>query len=352
MVTRIGGAGNDSLVGTDGNDMLIGNQGDDTLVGLGGNDSLSGGSGNDRISAGTGFDNADGGAGNDTISGGGDNDNLRGGSGDDFLIVDTLSPTGNDNTSVYGDGGSDTLNYGALLDQGYRVANLVNNSGTGQIQLVNDTTGRFANINFFNIEKLDATPPCFTPGTLIVTPNGSVPVEDLRVGDRVITRDDGLQKIRWIGRATLSRADLAARPELRPVLVRRGALLDTLPDRDLFVSPNHRLLVTNDRTALYFEEREVFVAAKHLCIHAGIAQVDVCEVTYIHLLFDRHQVVLSNGAWTESFQPGDQTLPGLGEAQRSELLSLFPKLKTVSGQKAFPAARRSLKRHEAEVIRG
>ena len=94
-------------------------------------------------------------------------------------------------------------------------------------------------------------------------------------------------------------------PHLKPILIRQGSLGNGLPERDMMVSPNHRMLVANDRTALYFDEHEVLVAAKHLVNHKGVAQVDSLGTTYIHFLCDRHEVVLSNGAWTESFQPGD-----------------------------------------------
>jgi hypothetical protein len=72
--------------------------------------------------------------------------------------------------------------------------------------------------------------------------------------------------------------------------------------------------------------------------------------TYIHFMFDRHEVVLSNGAWTESFQPGDYSLKGLGNAQRNEILELFPELKTTEGLEGFQAARKSLKKHEARLL--
>ena len=116
------------------------------------------------------------------------------------------------------------------------------------------------------------------------------------------------------------------------------------------VSPNHRLLVANDRTALYFDEHEVLVAAKHLVAAKGVSAIDSVGTTYIHFMFDRHEVVLSNGAWTESFQPGDYTLKGMGNAQRSEIFDLFPELKTEEGLEGYQAARRTLKRHEALLL--
>jgi hypothetical protein len=78
--------------------------------------------------------------------------------------------------------------------------------------------------------------------------------------------------------------------------------------------------------------------------------VEVSSVTYIHFMFDQHEVVLSDGAWTESFQPGDQTLDGLGEEQRAEIFELFPELKSRQGLETYAAARRSLKKHEAHLL--
>jgi hypothetical protein len=192
--------------------------------------------------------------------------------------------------------------------------------------------------------------PCFTPGTLIATPQGERLVEDLVVGDRVITRDNGMQEIRWIGRRELTGHELARKPHLRPVLIQQGSLGKNLPEHDLLVSPNHRVLVANDKTALYFEEREVLAAAKHLTGLDGVNEVDTLGVTYIHMMFDNHEVVLSNGAWTESFQPGDLSLRGIGEEQRQEIFELFPELEHAEGLRAYGAARRSLRKHEAALL--
>lgn len=111
----------------------------------------------------------------------------------------------------------------------------------------------------------------------------------------------------------------------------------------MMVSPNHRILVSNDKTALLFEESEVHVAAKHLTELECIDVVEVSWTTYIQLLFDQHEVILSDGAWTESFQSGDHSLAGVGNAQRTEILELFPELGTRAGMDGYTAARRSLK---------
>ena len=199
-------------------------------------------------------------------------------------------------------------------------------------------------------EEVDRIVPCFTPETLIATPRGERRVDMLRAGDRVVTRDNGLQEIQWIGKRRLTPVELARDPHLCPVLIRRGALGGGLPERDLLVSPNHRVLVTSDKTALYFEDREVLVAAKHLTGMDGVTLADRLEVTYIHFMFERHEVVLSDGAWTESFQPGDRSMDGMGNAQKNELLELFPELATRAGRDAYGTARRSLRRHEARML--
>ena len=134
-------------------------------------------------------------------------------------------------------------------------------------------------------------------------------------------------------------------------MVSQGSLGQGLPERDMLVSPNHRLLVANERTMLYFEEHEVLVAAKHLSNSRTIRPVDALGVTYVHFMFDRHEVVLANGCWTESFQPGDYSLNGLGNAQRNEIFEIFPELAGVEGRKSYTSARRTLKRYEASLLR-
>ncbi len=196
----------------------------------------------------------------------------------------------------------------------------------------------------------DHSVPCFTPGTLIATPRGEIAVEDLRVGDRVITRDNGIQEIRWVGRNALGWKMLGANPHLKPILIQKGALGHGLPERDMLVSPNHRILIANERTALYFDEHEVLVSAKHLVNHRGVHDLSPISTTYVHFMFDQHEVVLSNGSWTESFQPGDYTLRGMGNAQRAEIYDLFPELRSTVGLEAYTAARRTLKRHEATLL--
>jgi Ca2+-binding RTX toxin-like protein len=330
------------LVRNNGADLIRGGMGQDTIYGLDDDDTIDGGQGDDFIDAGVDDDVVTGGSGNDTIIGGQGDDTLSGGNDRDVFIG------GNAGDVVDGNEGGDDFDTLDLTGAGpLRVIYDPTNAENGTVNFLNSGGDVTGTMSFVNIENVI---PCFTPGTLIATPRGEVQVEQLRVGDRVITRDNGLQEIRWIGTRALSRADLNAAPHLKPVLVRQGSLGNGLPERDMLVSPNHRLLVANDRTALYFDEHEVLVAAKHLIAGQGVHTIESMGTTYVHFMCDRHEVVLSNGAWTESFQPGDLTLKGMGNAQRCEIFDLFPELKTDAGLSDYAAARRTLKRHEAMLL--
>lgn len=179
---------------------------------------------------------------------------------------------------------------------------------------------------------------CFTRGTMIRTDKGQVPIEALRTGDLVLTKDHGLQPIRWIGERRLSGLQLASRPNLRPIRIRAGALGGNLPTHDLFVSPQHRILVKSRIAQRMFSTNEVLIAAKKLTDIEGIDVVSDCgQVNYIHILFDRHEVVFSNGAGTESMYTGPQALKSVSTEGLAELLELFPELASPDNQ--MPAAR-------------
>ena len=186
---------------------------------------------------------------------------------------------------------------------------------------------------------------------MILTDRGEVAVECLQPGDLVMTRDNGLQPLRWTGQRKLSRLNLLADPDLQPVRIARNALSGQGPDRTMLVSPQHRIMVEGARAELLFGEAEVLVPARHL---VGLAEVTRAlpedGVTYIHLLFDRHEVVQSDGIWTESFQPAGRVLNAMDAAVRAEVLGLFPALGAAGA--AYPAARLSLKAHEARVLLG
>lgn len=192
---------------------------------------------------------------------------------------------------------------------------------------------------------------CFTPGTRIATPEGPKPVESLREGDRVQTRDNGAQVVQWIGARRMSGARLFVMPALRPVRIRAGALGIDRPERELLVSPEHRMLVRGAAARALFNESEVLVAARDL-INGHTIDVDttVREVTYVHLLLEQHQVIWANGVETESFHPAHAALSALDDMDRKRLLRRLPSIEhDPASYGAF--ARRNLSASEAAILR-
>lgn len=190
----------------------------------------------------------------------------------------------------------------------------------------------------FAVDNISLTATfCFARDTLIDTPEGEVPVQDLAVGSAVRTLDNGVSTLRWVGRRRLSAADLMLAPHLRPVRIPAGALGNDLPRTALTVSPQHRILLRSPIIRRMFNSSEVLLAAKHLVGFAGIDHVLPAEgVEYYHLLFDAHQIVFSNGAPSESLFTGPEAMRALSRDQRSEVLELFPEL---AGAEKRPSAR-------------
>lgn len=179
----------------------------------------------------------------------------------------------------------------------------------------------------FNPSIFDIEVPCFTAGTLIRTPGGLRAVEDLKAGDLVTTADRGAQPIRWIKARHIPPWALNALPRLRPIRIAAGALGNGSPRNDLLISPQHRILVRSKITKRMFDAAEVLVAAKHLLGLPGISLAnDVDEVTYLHFLCDRHEVVFANGAPTETLLAGQIAMRSLDRDSLAEIQSLFPDL--------------------------
>ncbi|MCX8510002.1 MAG: Hint domain-containing protein [Rhodobacteraceae bacterium] len=161
--------------------------------------------------------------------------------------------------------------------------------------------------------------PFFASGTMITTLAGEKPVESLSEGDRVITRDNGLQTVRAAARRDFDYGQLALVPHLAPLIVTIGAIDRHLPERDLLVSPNMRLLVSDRQFVLTKGQREALIPVKNLSDGRMVRPCSVLGVSYVQILFDRHQVVLANGIWAEAFCPQDKSLGAVGNAQRIEI---------------------------------
>lgn len=168
---------------------------------------------------------------------------------------------------------------------------------------------------------------CFCRGTRILTDRGEVLIEDLRIGDMVMTRDNGPQPLRWSGAKKVEAPLLALFTKMRPVRIAVGALGKNVPRDDLYISQQHRILVSSKIAERMFGESEVLIAAKHLTEIDGIDIVaDGAPVEYFHLLFDRHEIICSQGAQTESLFTGQEALKSVDPAAKAEILALFPEL--------------------------
>jgi len=382
-----GGDGNDSISGHDGDDTIYGGAGDDWLRGSVGNDEMWGGTGDDYIWSGYNDDTIriENDFGNDTIEAEGIGETT----GDvldlslvtDGLTIDltdsnpengsfsdgTSTATFNEIENIILGGGNDTVMLGPLSGddfvQGFDLADddgdgftndqldvsqLTSDWGTTPVTAwdvtVTDTNGDGtgdAILSFPGTESItlvgitpdqvDSIPelfsigiPCFTPGARILTMDGDKPVEEIRPGDMVLTADNGFQPVRWAGSRSLGAAELAERPELTPYVIRKHAFGNA---RKMRVSPQHGFVMQTDAG-------ERLIRAKHAAELFGgeIARRDkACEaVTYIHILFDRHEIIFAEGARTEAFYPGPQALRSIDRAAAAELLALFPELARVA----------------------
>jgi hypothetical protein len=224
-----------------------------------------------------------------------------------------------------------------LADNGVLVVQTIDQFGETELTYeVTDEKGN-TDVAFVKLSMI----ACFTEGTEIEVPGGRMPVEWLRPGDEVVTLDHGPQVLRWVGRVTRD----AVGPDA-PVEIAAGTLG---AHETLRLSGNHRVLVTGARAELLFGEAEVLVKAKHLVDGRAVRVVEGGEVTYLHLLFDRHEVVMANGLPCESYYPGDQTMAGFDPEVQEEMLRLFPALRDDAG--AFgPLVRAEVKGHEARLL--
>ena len=184
--------------------------------------------------------------------------------------------------------------------------------------------------------------PCFTRGTRIATVSGDRCIEDLVAGDLVLTMDRGYQPIRWIGSSKRP-----ATGDVAPILIRKGALGN---DRDLRVSPQHRMLLQGWQAEMLFGEEEVLATAKSLVNDHSILRDEGGEVEYFHMLFDTHEIIYAEGAPSESFHPGEQGWKALDQATRDEILTLFPELADGRFEDYGASARTSLKHNEGQLL--
>ncbi|MGB5868620.1 MAG: Hint domain-containing protein, partial [Albidovulum sp.] len=357
--TLIGGSGADDLRAGDGDDYIDGGDGGGNLEGGDGNDTIIGGAGDEDISGNTGDDSLVGGGGSDWITDGTGQDTIEGGAGDDFI---ELNSDGTRDTVVFGDGdGADEIYYfdmsdigdGTTIDQ-FDVTGLTDANGNAVNAwdvVVSDTIGDgtgHAILTFPNGESVTlygVTPdqvdsasalnsigiPCFTTGTMIATPNGETPVEELALGDMVTTLEHGPMPIRWAARSDISNQDAPLPEQYVPVRIKPGNLGN---QRALVVSPQHCILMANHDTSGTY-----YVRARHLAEETSLASYARRRntVSYVHVLLDQHATLISNNIPSESFYPGPYAVENLSVLNRMRLFALIPDLASQPVAKAYGA---------------
>ncbi len=278
-----GGSGNDTLLAGGGNDLLLGGVGDDSLIGGGyGNATMDGGDGNDYLVAGA--------SGNQVMIGGAGNDTFSGFTNNSVKIIE-------------GDGGIDRV----IIPDAYNPADLSMVPGTEPESRRAPTTPATSPVagyklyftNFTGtLQFTDTDVPlsvvCFLEGTAIMTDKGERPIESLRSGDMVVTvsgQGAHLKPVLWVGRREV---DLETHPraeDVAPILVMPGALGENMPLRPLRVSPDHALLVDG-----------ALVPAKLLVDGEMIRHLPARgRVTYFHVELEVHDILLAEGAPSESY---------------------------------------------------
>jgi hypothetical protein len=162
------------------------------------------------------------------------------------------------------------------------------------------------------LETMNDVIRCFAEGTGVLTNLGERPVEALREGTRILTRDNGFQPLLWSGIRALSAQDAASGSDLRPIRLRKDAFGSGVPVRDLVVSAQHKLLISGNEVHAEYGEREALISAADL-VERGQEVLPRPPVRrYVHLLFEQHEIIWANGAWTESFQPDQRAIGLLG----------------------------------------
>jgi Ca2+-binding RTX toxin-like protein len=366
-----GGAGNDTMTGNAGADTLYGGADNDSLDGGAGADLLDGGAGTDRVDytqsdaavqvdlstgqgagghaqgdtlasieevVGSGFDDSlTGSGGADNLSGGAGGDTLRGGLGDDTLI----GGAGDDRYILQDGGGADRITDFDLTRQGRFANDRLDVSGMTDAQggpvywsdvVVTDTVGdgsgdavlTFPNGQTVILQGVSPAQvtgranmqaigiPCFASGTPIRVPGGWKNVEDLVPGDRVVTRGGAVEPVIWSGSRLLRAGEIEARPSLRPVKIRPGALGNR---GEVRLSPQHAVLMLLDG-------EEVLVRAVHLAKH-GYRGCRIAEGTrrigYHHILLPDHAVLDADGLAAESLYPGRNAMTPLDRKAQTEV---------------------------------
>ena len=198
----------------------------------------------------------------------------------------------------------------------------------------------------------------FAPSSVVETARGPILARDLRLGDKLVTRDKGLQPLRWIGESTVLYGDATgedlSEDEARrgPVRIRAGSQGSNPDAGNLVVAPGQRLLARNSLNELLFATDEVMVAAGDMTHLDGIDTVPRDVGRWMHLLLDSHELLRVNGIWMESFAPDMWSVRVAYPEQWHDITEAMPRLKYENTAANYVEARLSLDAREARLIDG
>lgn len=291
----------------------------------------------------------------DVTSNGG-NVNVVGSSTYSIVLTDddsTIGDPGDTGEMVSIDGGapqSYTFVGIGLTDSGENMA-VIDVGGT--LYAFNVSGGQLTNGNTkvkFSSLVDDPVVPCFTPGTMIMTPLGERPVETLREGDLITTRDHGTQPVLRVLSRTLSAREMAKNQHLRPIRIEAGAAGENMPKQALVVSPQHRFLVDDWRASVLFGEDEILMTAKSMQNGEDIGPVTAFEdVTYLHLVMENHEIIYASGMPTESVLLSQDFLKAQPLSVSCELSELFRHMPAAAAIPTHRAAAPMLSGYEGVV---
>ena len=265
-----------------------------------------------------------------------DDGNIGGGVGDMIDGVAVVRAYPGDSVTVTWPNGTQSTVTGTTLylRDGREVFTPSDGTVLDDVRLV--TTAFVPSSGTLDVDTLG--PPCLVAGTRVLTPTGARLVETLAVGDQVLSADGRALTLRGVLSTTVDARRQRALPQLRPIRIVAGALGQGLPERDLLVSRQHRMVLRSNIAQRMFGRVKVLVAAAKLLDLPGVfVEEDASDVTYLHLLFDDHEIILAEGAETESLLIGPGLVESISPEAMREILHLFPEAIEAAQSQPTPA---------------
>lgn len=196
----------------------------------------------------------------------------------------------------------------------------------------------------------DSFVTCLTRGTRVETADGPRPVESLKPGDSIITADGSAQPLQLLLSRALTKTDMMRNPNFVPVRISAGALGHGLPQRDLTVSQEHRMLLSSHTVQLLTGSDSALIAAKNMTSLPGVfLDHSAFQVEYFHLVFENHEIIYAEGAETESLLLSPSVLQNQTPEGRKEIQDLFGDQIGQPGE-SMPAAAFIPKTYEQQMI--